>query len=101
MIDLKEFLLQLNVGIRDGLNKPALDLKLNGSIAIIAYLCTVGKLSYPVYKFVNGFIRPLLDFLQFIDMDLGISHHLRCFQCNQGISPDLIYGLHLVGPSGP
>ena len=51
--DLEECLLQLNVGIRDGSNEPALDLKLNGSIATIAYLCTVGKLAYPVYKFIN------------------------------------------------
>ena len=32
---------------------------------------------------------------------MGRSHHLRCFQCNQGISLDLVCGLHLVGPSGP
>ena len=53
MTDLEEFLLQLNVGIRDGSNKPALDFKLNGSITTIAYLCTVGELAYPVYEFVN------------------------------------------------
>ena len=29
------------------------------------------------------------------------SCHLRCFQCNPGISLHLVYGLHPVGPSGP
>ena len=53
MIDLEEFLLQLNVSIWDGLNEPALHLKLDGSIATIAYLCMVGELAYPVYEFIN------------------------------------------------
>ena len=34
-------------------NKPVLDLKLNGGIATIAYLCTAGESAYPVYEFVN------------------------------------------------
>ena len=71
MIDLKEFLLQLNVNIRDGSNEPALDLELNGSITTIAYLHLAGELAYPVYDFINWFVRPLLDILQFIDTDLG------------------------------
>ena len=71
MIDLEEFLLQLDVGIRDGSNEPALDFKLIDGIATIAYLCTAGELSYPIYEFVDRFIRPLLDILQFIDTDSG------------------------------
>ena len=69
MIDLEELILQLDVSIRDGSNEPALDFELNGGIATIAYLCPVGKLAYPVYEFINRFIRPLLDILQFINMD--------------------------------
>ena len=69
MILLGELLPQLNVSIRDGLNEPALDFKLNGGIATITYLCMVGELAYPVYEFIDGFVRPLLDILQFIDMD--------------------------------
>ena len=53
MTDLEEFLPQLNVGIRDGSNEPALDLKLKGSIATIAYLYMAGELTYPVYEFIN------------------------------------------------
>ena len=70
MIHLEELLPQLNVGIRDGSDEPALDFDLNGGIASITYLHRVGKLVYPVYEFIDGFIRPLLDILQFIDMDL-------------------------------
>ena len=51
--DFEEFLLQLNVGIRDGSNEPALHLELNGSITTITYLHMVGELVYPVYKFIN------------------------------------------------
>ena len=65
------FLLQLNVSIWDGLNEPALDLKLEGSIATITYLCMAGKLSYPVSEFVNGFVRPLLDILKLIYSNSG------------------------------
>ena len=53
MTDLEEFLLQLNVSIRDGSNEPALDLKLNGGITTIAYLCTAGELAFPVYEFID------------------------------------------------
>ena len=53
MIDLENFLPQLDVSIWDGSNEPALDLELNGSITTIAYLCMVGELSYPIYEFVN------------------------------------------------
>ena len=53
MIDLEEFLPQLNVSIWDGSNEPLLDLKLNGGITTVAYLCMVGKLAYPVYEFIN------------------------------------------------
>ena len=53
MTDFEEFLPQLDVSIWDGSNEPALDLKLDGSIATIAYLCTAGELAYPVYEFVN------------------------------------------------
>ena len=69
MIHLEELLPQLNISIRDGLNEPALDFKLNGDITTIAYLCLAGKVVYPVYKVINRFIRPLLDILQFIDTD--------------------------------
>ena len=69
MIHLQELLLQLNVSIRDGSDEPALDFKLNGGITTITYLHMAGKLANPVYEFINGFIRPLLDILQFIDMD--------------------------------
>ena len=69
MIHLEELLLQLDVGIKDGSNEPALDFKLNGGIATIAYLCLAGKLAYPVYEFIDRFLRPLLDIFQFIDMD--------------------------------
>ena len=69
MIHLEELLPQLDVSIRDHLNEPALDFELSGSIATIAYLCMVGKLAYPVYKFIDVFVRPLLHILQFIDMD--------------------------------
>ena len=53
MINLEEFLPQLDVSIWDGLNEPALDLKLDGSIATIANLHIVGELAYPVYEFVD------------------------------------------------
>ena len=53
MIDLEEFLLQLDVGIWDGSNESALDLKLNCSVTTIAYLHTAGELSYPIYKFID------------------------------------------------
>ena len=69
MIDLEELLLQLNISIRDRLNEPVLDFKLNGGITTITYLCTVGKLAYPVYEFIDRFVRPFLDILQFMDMD--------------------------------
>ena len=69
MIHLDELLLQLDIGIRDGSNEPVLDFKLNGGNATIAYLCLAGKLAYPVNEFIERFIRPLLDILQFIDMD--------------------------------
>ena len=49
MTDLEEFLLQLDVSIWDGPNEPALDLKLDGSIATITYLYMAGELAYPVY----------------------------------------------------
>ena len=71
LLDLEESLLQLNVGIWDGLNEPALDLELNGSITTIAYLCMAGKLVYPVYKFINWFVRPLLDIFKLIHSDSG------------------------------
>ena len=70
MIHLEELLLQLDVSIRDHPNEPVLDFELNGSITTIAYLHTVGKLAYPVYKFIDRFVRPLLDILQFRDTDL-------------------------------
>ena len=69
MIHLDELLPQLNVGIRDHPNEPVLDFELNGSITTIAYLCTAVELVYPVYEFIDRFVRPLLDILQFIDMD--------------------------------
>ena len=69
--DFEEFLLQLDISISDGSNEPALDLKLNGSIATGVHLCMVGELAYPVYEFVDWFIRPLLDILKLIYLDLG------------------------------
>ena len=69
MIHLEELLPQFDVGIRDGLDELALDFELNGGIATITNLCMAGKLAYPVYEFINRFIRPLLHILQFIDMD--------------------------------
>ena len=69
MIDLEEFLPQFDISIRDGSNEPALNLELNGSIATIAHLCMACKLAYPIYEFINRFVRPLLDILQFIDVD--------------------------------
>ena len=45
--------MQLNVGIWDGSNEPAFDLKHDGGITTIAYLCMVGEVMYPVYEFVN------------------------------------------------
>ena len=53
MTDLEELLLQLNVSIWDGSNEPALDLKLDGGIATIAYLCTAGKLVYPGVSLID------------------------------------------------
>ena len=70
MIHLEELLPQLNGGIRDGSDEPALDFKLNGGVTTITYLHMAGELAYPVYEFIDRFIRPLLDILQFIDMDL-------------------------------
>ena len=101
MTDLVEFLPQLDVGIRDGLNEPALGLKLNGSIATITYLHMVGELAYPVYEFINLFIRPLLDIFKLIYSNSGKCHHPRYSPDNQGNSPGLICGLHHVGPNGP
>ena len=56
MIDLEEFLPQLDVGIKDGSNEPALDLELNGDIATIAYLCMAGELAYPIYNLSDLFL---------------------------------------------
>ena len=75
--DLKEFLPQLNVSIRDGSNVPALDPKLNGGIATITYLCTASKSVYPVYKFIDWFVRPLLDILKLIHSNLGGDHVIQ------------------------
>ena len=69
MIHLEELLLQFDGGIRDCPNEPMLDFELNGSITTIAYLHMAGELAYPVYEFIDGFVRPLLDILQFIDTD--------------------------------
>ena len=69
MIHLEELLLQLNVSIRDGSDEPVWDFNLNGGITTITYLCMVGELGYPVYEFIDGFVRPLLYILQFIDTD--------------------------------
>ena len=71
MTDFEEFLLQLDVNIWNGSNEPALDLKLNGSIATIAYLHTVGKLAYPIYEFIDWFVIPLLDILMLIHTNSG------------------------------
>ena len=68
-IHLEELLPQLDVGIRGGSDEPALDFELNGGIATIAYLCLAGEFAYPVYEFIDRFIRPHLDILQFIDTD--------------------------------
>ena len=59
-IHLEELLLQLDVGIGDGSNEPALDFKLNCGITTIASLCMVGDLAYPVYEFIDGFVRLFL-----------------------------------------
>ena len=49
MIHLEELLPQLDVGIRDGSNEPALDFILNGGITTITYLHMVSELAYPIY----------------------------------------------------
>ena len=53
MTDFEEFLLQLHISFWDGSNEPALDFKLDGGIAAIAYLCTAGELVYPVDEFID------------------------------------------------
>ena len=70
MIYLEELLPQLDVGIRDGSDEPALDFKLNGVALLPSPICTQQVIWHnPVYKFIDRFIRPLLDILQFIDTD--------------------------------